>query len=90
MEKLEYEFRNSQKGIIVLVIKKKVLFPVLSLIFVLGAIPLITGVKVMAEEQSYRIACHSFPSKDAAQKAFDQNPVKYKALDRDGDKKVCE
>lgn len=37
-----------------------------------------------------RVTCKSFLSRAEAQNAFDQDPKKYRALDRDHDGKVCE
>lgn len=52
----------------------------------LAAISYCTGVLAKKIKNN----CESFQSQRQAQQAFDSDPVKYKALDKDHDGKVCE
>lgn len=41
-------------------------------------------------DASRKVSCAAFPTQYLAQLAFNLNPIKYKALDKDHDGKACE
>lgn len=61
----------------------------LAFLLAMGALAIIGNSVAEADEQ--RISCDALRGAGLnPQQLFDQDPVKYKKLDRDKDKKVCE